>query len=395
MMLRRRPLLAGLAGLASGLTGRAAAAALPDLRQIAAAGPGLLAALTAGGELWTLPARATTGRRLGDGLDPATPPAAAYGRIAARRRDGALWVHEAGRITTSPPSRLAAEAGLLVLPAGIIGIAATAGGSHRVVRFDPTGAGWGLVATSAQDVLPDARPLQADLDGSGDGGHLVLLGGPDGERYRHGVLGDEFEATRVLLLERHGLTPMRELAIEAPWVIEDIAPRRVALDGRDGLLSVLSGPQGAQLALLDADPARARALRVAARGEALGTPRRWMAPVTDGRHWLAVHTPHLAGTLHAYRRDGDRLLGRAVDDDAANHRLGSRRLDTSAWLGERLLLPGRSGRRLHWLDAAAGWRRLGTVELPARVADLVALPGAGCVAALLEDGGLRWIEAPA
>ncbi|MBX3606709.1 MAG: hypothetical protein KF788_15625 [Piscinibacter sp.] len=391
MTLRRRPLLAWLAAAGAG---RAAAAASADLRQIVAAGPASLAALTAGGELWTLPARGTSGRRLGDGLDPATPPTAAYGRLAARRRDGALWVHEAGRVTTSPPASLAPEAGLLVLPAGIIGIAA-AGGSHRVVRFDPSGAGWERVAISDQAVLPDARPLQADLDGRGDGGHLVLLGGPDGDRYRHGVLGDAVEATRVLLLERHGLTPMRELAIDAPQVIEDIAPHRVALDGRDGLLTVLSGPQGGQLALIDADPARPRALRVAARGDALGTPHRWMAPASDGRHhWLAVHTPHLAGTLHAYRREGERLIGRAVDDDVANHRLGSRRLDTSAWLGPRLLMPARSGHRLHWLDGAAGWRRLDTVELPARVADLVALAGAGCVAALLDDGSLRWIDAP-
>lgn len=391
MTLRRRPLLAWLAG---GMPGSAAAAAPPDLRQIVAAGPALLAVLSAAGELWTLPARSTAGRRVGEGLDPATPPTAAFGRLAARRRDGALWVHESDRISTSPPASLASEAGLLVLPAGIIGIAA-AGGSHRAVRFDPSGAGWVRVATSEQAVLPDARPLQADLDGRGDGGHLVLLGGPDADRYRHGVLGDAIEATRVLLLERHGLTPMRELAIEAPLVIEDIAPHRVALDRRDGLLTVLSGPQGGQLALIDADPARAQALRVAARGDALGTPQRWMAPASDGRrHWLAVHTPHLAGTLHAYRREGDRLVGRPVDDDVANHRLGSRRLDTSAWLGQRLLMPARNGRRLHWLDGAAGWQRIGTVELPARVADLAALPGAGCVAALLDDGSLRWIEAP-
>lgn len=391
MTLRRRSLLAWLAAAAAS---RAQAAAPADLRQIAAAGPRLLAGLTAAGELWTLPARGTAAQRLGDGLDPATPLAIAHGRIAARRRDGALWVHEAGRAATSPPGALAAEAGLLVLPAGIIGIAAS-DAEHRAVRFDPSGSGWTKVATSAQAVLPDARPLQADLDGSGDGGHLVLLAGPDDQRYRHGVLGDAIEATRVLLLERHGLTPMRELAVDAPQVIEDIAPRRVALDGRDGLLTVLSGPRGGELALIDADPARPGALRVAARGEPLGTPQRWMAPVTDGRHWLAVHTPHLAGTLHAYRRDGERLHARPVDDDAANHRLGSRRLDTSAWLGDRLLMPERSGRALHWLDARAGWRRGGTIALPARVVDLVALPGAATVAVLLDDGRLQWIDAPA
>jgi hypothetical protein len=69
-----------------------------------------------------------------------------------------------------------------VLPLAVIGVESQ-GARHRAVRLEETGANaWTRVATSAVDVLPDARPLQADLDGSGDGGHVVVLAGPDAER---------------------------------------------------------------------------------------------------------------------------------------------------------------------------------------------------------------------
>ena len=185
---------------------------------------------------------------------------------------------------------------------------------------------------------------------------MVVLTGPDSERYTHGVLGDAIETTRVVLLERHSLRVMRELVLDAPHVFEDIAPRKVALGSRDGLLSVQSGPQGAQLVLVDADPAAGAALRVAARGPALGVANRRLAPTTDGMHWLAVHTPHIGGVLHEYRRDGDRLLASRVHADVSNHRIGSRLLDTAAWQGQRLLIPDRAGHRLLLLDARSNWR---------------------------------------
>ena len=110
-----------------------------------------------------------------------------------------------------------------------------AAGSHHVLRFEPDASqAWAVVARSAEAVLPDARPLQADLDARGDGGHLVLLAGPDSPRYLHGVLGDGVEATRLLWLERHGLALMRELVLPVPDVLEDIAPRLV-LPQQNGL----------------------------------------------------------------------------------------------------------------------------------------------------------------
>jgi hypothetical protein len=273
-----------------------------------------------------------------------------------------------------------------VLPLAVIGVAA---GSHQVLRFEPdAGQAWAVVARSADAVLPDARPLQVDLDARGDGGHLVLLAGPDSQRYMHGVLGDGVEATRVLWLERHSLELMRELVLPAPHVIEDIAPRVVALGrgGNHALLTVRAGPQGGQLGLVAADPAQARRLRWAALGEPLGTPHRWMAPSTDGQRVLAVHTPHIGGVLHEYRVEGQRLVGRAVAHNVSTHRIGSRELDLALWLGPRLVLPQQDGLAVRVLDAAAGWAEVASVALPGRVTMTAALPGGQGVAALLDDG---------
>lgn len=354
------------------------------------AGAGLLGVSTAGALFAWSPIDGPARRLAGD-LDAASPLAIGHGRIAARRRDGALWVLEGGRPSVSNEGLLAPAAGLLMLPLAVIAIEAGAE-VHRVARLEPSGSrSWATVARSEVTVMPDARPLQADLDGSGDAGHVVVLAGPDGTRYTHGVLGDAVEATRVVLLERHSLRVMRELVLDAPHVFEDIAPRKVVPgpgEAREGLLTVRSGPQGAQLVLIDAAPSAPGALRIAASGPALGAANRWLSPVTDGRHWLAVHTPHIGGVLHVYRRDGDALLARRLQGDVSNHRIGSRLLDVSAWQGQRLLIPDQSGRRLLLVDATSGWRVIGEHRLSSRATAMVGLGASGRVAVLQENGNV-------
>ena len=256
------------------------------MAQISLGGPSGLLGVSKSGSLFALSPVQGAAQPLADGIAPEAPLAVGHGRIAARRQDGALWVQATGPVGLSKGVQLAPHAALLVLPLAVIGVAQE-GPRHHLVRLEPDGSGaWRRVARSELEVLPDARPLQADLDGSGDGGHLVVLAGPDGRRYPHAVLGDAIEATRIALFERHSLAVMRELVIAAPQVLEDIAPRRVALGARDGLLSILAGPEGGQLVLIDADPASRSALRVAARGPTIGQARRWMSPTASGAHWL-------------------------------------------------------------------------------------------------------------
>lgn len=375
-------------------TVRAVSVAQP-MRRVLAGGPTGLLGLGASGGLWTLSLAGQAPQRMASELDPATPMAAGHGRIAARTARGGLWVWENGRASILASANLAEHAGLLILPLAVVAVVNGAPRDaerlgHRLARFesDPS-AQWREVARSQDAVLPDARPVQADLDGRGDGGHIAVLAGPDGRRYAHGVLGDGIEATRMLWLERHGLEPLRSFNLPSPYVFEDIAPRPVqGPDARAGagLLTVRSGPDGGQLALVTADPAQPRGLRLAALGDTVGGFHRWLAPTTQGTHLVAVHTPHIGGVLHVYGLEGQRLRRRRLVDDVSTHEIGSRETDLSVWLRGRLVLPSQDGRRLRMLDPAADWAELSGVALPGRVTLTVALADGSGLAALLADG---------
>lgn len=410
---RRRALFAGLAGLgtASGRVGAQVAAPDPTpwavrtvasdepMRQLHAGGPSGLLGTGASGSLWALSLKGQAPRRIADGIDPGTPIATGHGRIAARTADGGLWVWEetGGRVgaSVSSSASLSVHAGLLVLPLAVLAVVTASAKpanplGHRLARFEPDAAGrWREVARSVDAVLPDARPVQVDLDGRGDGGHVAVLAGPDGSRYDHGVLGDAIEATRVLWLERHGLEVLRELSLPSPHVLEDIAPRPVVLPGAQvgrGLLTVRSGPDGGQLALVTTDPTRPQGLRLAALGDTVGGRHRWLAPTTDGRHIAAVHTPHIGGVLHVYELAGERLTRRRLQGDVSTHRIGTREIDLAAWLQGLLMLPSQDGRQLRLLNPAADWAELNAVALPGRAILTAAVPDAAALAVLLEGG---------
>lgn len=356
-----------------------------------------LLAVSSAGRLWRFDGRAW--QRLGDGLDPRAPPASGHGRIAGRAAAGGLWVLEGGHATPSGSPVLQPHAGLHVLPLGVIAVAEGAGGRAHVVRLEPgAGGAWRETARSRDEVLPDARPLQVDMDGplaaAGDG-HILVLGGPDAARYRHGVLGDAVEATRVLYLERHGLDPLRTLALPPPHVLEDIAPRPIEWDGATGLLTMRSGPAGAQLAVVAADRTRRDALALVALGAPIGTPNRWMAATTDGRRLAAIHAPHLGGVLHEYSREGDALRARRIAGDYATHALGSRELDLAVWTGgDALILPGQDRLSLHVVALDGRMRRsayaLSQPVVATRAWRAGGRPGA---VVLLADGSVVWAAA--
>jgi hypothetical protein len=364
------------------------------IRQILAGERNILLAVGRSGRLWQMEPERTAARLVADGFDPESPVAVGHGRTAGRLVDASLGVVEQRRMQNSVGIKLAAGAGLLVLATGIIGVEATNQEAHGPVRLEAATDGqWRAVARGDMRVLPDARPLQVALNGEADGGHVVLLAGPDAERYPHGALGDAIEATRIVYVERHCLVSLRELSLPATEVFEDIAPRRVANAGGAALLTVISGTNGGQLALVGADPAKPQALAILARGEPIGARFRWLAPSTDGQHWLAVHTPHIGGPLFEYRRQDLRLVARRVAGGLANHRFGSRVLDMASWQGGRVLMPDQAGTRLRQLDGRRDWEVTAEASLPAAVAASVAMAGSERYAVLLQDGQVMFVEA--
>lgn len=364
---------------------------------------GRLHGVSRSGDLWS---HADDRWRLaGKGLDTAAPIAYGFGRIVGRAAAGGLWVLESGRTSIADGPPLGSHAGLLVLALGVIAVARAGDGgidAYRMVRLEPgSGGRWREVARGTEAVLPDARPVQFDpAGGTGIGdadgnGHVIVLAGPDDRRYRHAVLGDGIEATSMLYLERHTLEPLARIELPQPHVFEDIAPRPVRWAGGRALLTVRSGPQGGQLAVVAPGKAPG-SLVLAALGDPIGIPNRWMAPTSDGTNLFAVHTPHIGGLLHRYRLAGSRLAGEQVGRGVTSHVLGERELDLCAWAGGVLHVPAQDRHTLFAFDEPA------TATEPARATALPAQMvmsrawrrnGREGVVVLLADGGVGWVEA--
>ncbi len=369
------------------------AVALRDLARIDAAGSDGWLARDRSGRLWRVFEDGRT-RSLGEGLAPAGSLDVRHGRIAGRGLDGRLWVRADGASFSAPERsgvQLALHGGLCGLPLAMIGLVEHEGRT-LVARFEPDARGvWQVVARSAEAVLPDAVPVLVDLDGRGDdqgnGGHVAVLAGPDRHRYPHAVLGDDIEATKVLWLERRSLQPLRTLQLAEPEVFEDrhLRPWRLP-DGRHGLVTVRSGPTGAQLAVVAASLRTGSALEIAAAGPFIGTRNRWLSPASvepAGAELWAVHTPHIGGVLHRYQGAG--LSAERVATGLTNHRLGERDLDVTARMGRWLLLPSQNWQQVRVVDLDTK-TIVASLQADAPVLQLVTAPSGRAVAVRTTNG---------
>jgi hypothetical protein len=372
-------------------------------------------AITKGGQLWERLNGAWRAASDVGALDPDAPLAYAHGRLCARSDAGALWVRERGSAKglESPNAKIAPFTSFAPLAFAVIGVARGENKQSFAVRLEGSGNSWREVARSSEPVLPDARPIQVDLDGAlanADDGQIAVLAGPDDQRYRHGVLGDAVEATRILYLERHSLRPIRTLSLPAPYVFEDVALRPIKwMQGateRTGLLTMRSAEQGAQLCVVAASVSDAKALEIAALGAPIGTANRWMSASTDGERIVAVHTPHIGGIFHAYGRAGEvvhqgarsSLIAKRLHSDVSTHAIHSRIFDLTVWLHDRLIMPSQNYRRLHVFEKSDAYTSLGTIELPDAIVATAAMPGAVAlkkieVLALTRQGELLEISA--
>lgn len=227
-------------------------------------------------------------------------------------------------------ARRFARPGALAAFCGLALVAALGFGQPRVFTV-PSGEPALTGRPLPHDALPDTH--------IGRGGNDIAeawLAEPT-DRLRHGVLGDSLEARAVRVRTRSGEVLTYRLTGQA--VFEDLYPRvhDIDNDGRDEVLLVESrqfagsnvialGVRGGQLVAL-------------AETEPIGEPSRWLNPVGvadvdgDGRlELLVVLTPHIGGTLVAYRFDGAgfRLVYRI--GGVSNHAIGSRAMKLSAFV---------------------------------------------------------------
>lgn len=229
-----------------------------------------------------------------------------------------------------------------------------------------------ISAASRPDQLPQSRVARGNRNII-----TVWYAGPT-DRYRHGVLGDRLEASRLVVETTEG----KRLHIDLPpaRVFEDLEPRLADLNGdnRDELIVVESDmDSGASLAVYGI--VSGRLVRMAAT-PFLGQPNRWLNPLGvgdfdgDGHPDIAlVATPHIGGRLRLYRFKDGKLSLFAEYPGVSTHRIGSRELGLgrviSAAPRDRLLVPNQARRTLMILEwSPDGWHEMTRAELPGTLA---------------------------
>jgi hypothetical protein len=218
------------------------------------------------------------------------------------------------------------------------------------------------------DMLPDGIVALGEQDVQ-----EAWLAGPT-QRYRHGVLGDGFEATTLVAVD--DLQRQHRLELSADSVFEDRFPRLADLDGdgTDEIVVVRSTlEKGAAIAVYGLGPG---SLERRAESPPIGRPQRWLNPAGiadldgDGQLEIAVVlTPHIGGILAVYRLEESGLVELARLAGFSNHAIGTRELGLAAVVDldgdgvDDLALPDAMRRALRLVtfkDGAFG--DLGTVE---------------------------------
>jgi hypothetical protein len=184
------------------------------------------------------------------------------------------------------------------------------------------------LATLKVNGLPDARILVDQQE------RLLLLSDPT-NKYNHGVLGDNLEASSITLIDTQP-TPQITSVITLPdnEVIEGIAPIWVDLD-KDGdgeiVVTVSDLELGAGLVVFSEIGERL------AEGPKMGRPFRWRHQIAfgelgpEGESELAVvRTPHIGGVVEYYKYTNGNLSVVAEFPGITSHTIGSRNLDMAA-----------------------------------------------------------------
>jgi hypothetical protein len=224
---------------------------------------------------------------------------------------------------------------------------------------------------------------------------VAWLAGPT-DRYRHGVLGDDLEATRLMVETASG----KHLQIDLPLgrVFEDLEPRLADIDGdrRDELIVVESDTAlGASLAVFGI--VDDRLVRLTATSF-LGQPYRWLNPLGvgdfdgDGKLDIAlVATPHIGGKLRLYQVTNSNLSLFAEYPGISTHRMGSTELGlgrgVSAKPRDQLLVPDQARRvlmLLEWLPHQ--WQLIARTKLPGQLGSSLTPTGDNGWRFRLEDG---------
>ena len=248
-------------------------------------------------------------------------------------------------------------------------------------------------ASGTDDPIPHGRWV-------GSGLVAALPAGPT-DRYPHGVLGDDIEASALQIWTDHGSSRRVELAEHE--VIEGISAIAAQLgdDAYGFLVTVSDAEEGARLR------AYGEYGQVIAESQPIGTGFRWMHQIGVGPtgpegeiEIIAVRTPHIGGVVEAYRLRGDRFERVAAIEGYSSHVIGSANLDMALLADSdadgqlELVVPTQAMTELAILERTPdGFAEVSRLPLDGRLASNVAAAvdrdGRLSLAVVTDDGRLR------
>lgn len=270
-------------------------------------------------ELWEL-SQDKVATKLANKVAPPITSSIVSGRasIALADIDGNFMYIDDGRVYRSN-IKLMPNAGLIQIVKPHFAMLAVIDdkGVARLARIELVDNKLTITAKVDTPVLPDAQPIFAKV-GHNEG--VAILASPDNTTYRHGVLGDGWEAKELLWLDVQTLKPLAKPLQLHNQVFEHNRLENL-LKNHQGYLAtaIAGGNQGASTVLIDNVDG---ALKIIAQSEPLPV-NRWQSPFLVGHQLYAVQMPHLIGKLVRYDWQGDKLVENELGFGYSNHKIGS------------------------------------------------------------------------